>query len=70
MGDCYASFLDEAAIEAKGIAPLKPALDRLARIKDKKALAKEIGARTGNEPGRDAARLALLGAKGADAKTS
>jgi putative endopeptidase len=43
MGDCYASFLDEAAIEAKGTTPLKPALDRVGKIKDKKSLAREIG---------------------------
>jgi predicted metalloendopeptidase len=43
MGDCFASFLDEAAIEAKGTAPLKPALARVEKLKDKKALAKEIG---------------------------
>jgi putative endopeptidase len=43
MGDYYASVLDEAAIEARGVAPLKPVFDRLARITDKKALARELG---------------------------
>ena len=28
IGDAYASFMDEAAVEAKGLAPLKPWLDR------------------------------------------
>ncbi len=44
MGDVYASFMDEAAIEANGIRPLKPALDRIAKLKDKRALSKELGA--------------------------
>jgi predicted metalloendopeptidase len=32
VGDFYASGMDEAAIEAAGIAPLQPELDRLAKI--------------------------------------
>ncbi len=32
IGDTYATFMDEAAIEAKGLAPLQPALDRIAAI--------------------------------------
>lgn len=44
IGDTYASFLDEAAIEALGAAPLKPALDRAAAIADKQALARALGA--------------------------
>ena len=35
VGDFYASWMDEAAIEAKGAAPLKPYLDRIAAVKDK-----------------------------------
>ena len=38
IGDYYKTFMDEAAIEAKGIAPLKPELDRIAQIKDVRAL--------------------------------
>jgi putative endopeptidase len=38
MGDYYASCMNEAAINAKGIAPLKPDLDRIAAIKDKSGL--------------------------------
>jgi putative endopeptidase len=43
VGDYYASFMDEAAIEAKGIAPLKPQLDAFAAIADRHALARAIG---------------------------
>jgi endothelin-converting enzyme/putative endopeptidase len=34
VGDYYASWMDEAGIAAKGTAPLKPHLDRIAGIKD------------------------------------
>ena len=44
IGDTYASFMDEAAIEAKGIEPLKPALQRIAAISDAAGLARELGA--------------------------
>jgi endothelin-converting enzyme/putative endopeptidase len=43
IGDYYASCMDEKAIDAKGIAPLKSVLDRIAALKDKAALAEEIG---------------------------
>jgi predicted metalloendopeptidase len=43
VGDFYASFMDEATIESKGIAPLKPRLDSYASIKDRTALARAIG---------------------------
>jgi len=43
VGDFYAGFMDEAAIEAKGIAPLKPQLDAIASIADRAALARAIG---------------------------
>jgi endothelin-converting enzyme/putative endopeptidase len=35
VGDFYASWMDEAAIEAKGAAPLRPYLTRIAAVKDK-----------------------------------
>ena len=38
IGDYYASFLDEAGIEAKGTAPLKPLLARIAALADRAAL--------------------------------
>jgi putative endopeptidase len=43
IGDFYASFMDEEGIEAKGLAPLRPTLDRIAAIKDRRALAAELG---------------------------
>ncbi len=43
VGDFFASFMDEAAIEAKGIAPLKPDLDAIAAIKTKDELAEAMG---------------------------
>jgi endothelin-converting enzyme/putative endopeptidase len=39
IGDYYASCMDEKAIEAKGIEPLKPELDRIASIRSKSDLA-------------------------------
>jgi predicted metalloendopeptidase len=41
--DYYAAFLDTVAIERKGIAPLKPALDSIAALTDKKALSRYLG---------------------------
>ncbi|MGK6319853.1 M13 family metallopeptidase [Sphingomonas sp. DT-204] len=41
IGDYYASFMDEAAAEAKGIAPIKPWLAAIAGAKDKTALVTE-----------------------------
>ena len=35
VGDYYASCMNEPAIEAKGSAPLKPDLDRIAAIRNK-----------------------------------
>jgi len=43
VGDYYASYMDEAGIEAKGTAPLKTGLARIAAIKDKTALAGVLG---------------------------
>jgi putative endopeptidase len=43
IGDTYATFMDEAAIEAKGLAPLKPALERVEAIADKAGLARALG---------------------------
>jgi predicted metalloendopeptidase len=44
VGDFYSSFMDEAAIESKGIAPLKPELDNIAAIQNRKDLARVLGA--------------------------
>jgi len=43
IGDYFATFMDEAAIEGKGLDPLKPALEKIARIADAKGLAAAIG---------------------------
>jgi len=42
IGDLYGSCMDEKAVNAKGLAPLKPELDRVAAVKDKSALIDEI----------------------------
>jgi predicted metalloendopeptidase len=44
IGDFYASFMDDAGIEAKGITPLQPQLDRIASIGDRRTLARVLGA--------------------------
>ena len=43
IGDFFASFMDEPGIEAKGLQPLKPALDRIAAITDAQGLARVLG---------------------------
>jgi putative endopeptidase len=43
VGDFYASFLDEATIEAKGLAPLQPYLDAIAAIPDQAGLSRAFG---------------------------
>src|SRR5580700_10069428 len=43
IADLYHSFMDEAAIEANGLAPLRPHLDAIAAIRDKRELARALG---------------------------
>jgi putative endopeptidase len=43
VGDYYASYLDEAGIEAKGLAPLSADMARIAAIKDKASLSSYLG---------------------------
>jgi predicted metalloendopeptidase len=43
VGDYYAAFMDEGAIEAAGLRPLQPTLARIAAIKDRRALAAYLG---------------------------
>ena len=43
IGDCYTSFMDEKAIEAKGLGPLQSTLQAIASIGDRKALAYYLG---------------------------
>ena len=43
VADFRAAWLNEAAIEAKGISPLKPLLDRVEKVSDKADLARMLG---------------------------
>jgi putative endopeptidase len=43
VADLYNSFMNEAAIESKGIAPLRPHLDAIAAIRDKRELTRALG---------------------------
>lgn len=43
IADLYNSYMDEAGIEAKGLAPLTPQLEGIAAIRDKKELAYALG---------------------------
>lgn len=43
IADLYHSYMDEAGVEAKGLAPLEPHLKEIAAIQDKKALAFALG---------------------------
>ena len=42
IGDYYAACMDEKAIDARGLAPLQPELDRIRNLKDKSQIAEEI----------------------------
>ncbi|MBK8980083.1 MAG: M13 family metallopeptidase [Planctomycetes bacterium] len=43
IGDFFRAFMDEATIEAKGLAPMQPALDAIAAIGDATQLARHLG---------------------------
>ena len=43
IADLYNSYMDEAAIESRGLAPIRPQLAAIAAIKDKKQLARALG---------------------------
>jgi predicted metalloendopeptidase len=43
VGEYYATFMDEEAIEKKGLAPLEPQLGKIAAIADRRALARALG---------------------------
>ena len=43
IADLYDSFTNEAAIESKGLSPLKPHLDAIRAVKDKHELARALG---------------------------
>src|SRR5271169_2631717 len=42
IGDMYGSCMDEKAVDARGIDPIKPELERVAAVKDKQALIDEL----------------------------
>ncbi|WP_066649699.1 MULTISPECIES: M13 family metallopeptidase [Sphingomonas] len=44
IADYYRAYTDTAAIEARGLAPLKPELDAIAALADKRALSAMLGA--------------------------
>jgi putative endopeptidase len=43
IAELYKSYMDEAGIEAKGLAPVKPHLDKIVSIHDKHDLARALG---------------------------
>jgi predicted metalloendopeptidase len=43
IGDCYTSFMDERAIEARGLAPMQPIFKAIAAIGTRKELASYLG---------------------------
>lgn len=43
VADLYNSYMDEAGIEAKGLSPIRPQLDAIAGIHDKRELARALG---------------------------
>ena len=43
VADLYTSYMDEAGIEAKGLDPLRPHLEAIAAIRDKRELARALG---------------------------
>jgi len=45
VADFRAAWLNEAAIEAMGLAPIKPMLERIARVRDKAQLARLLGSK-------------------------
>src|SRR5262245_51328870 len=44
IGDYYTSSMDEAGIDALGLKPLQPMLDRIAAITDRRSLSRALGA--------------------------
>jgi putative endopeptidase len=43
VADLFSSYMDEAAIEAKGLAPVRPQLDAIAAIQDQHQLSRALG---------------------------
>jgi putative endopeptidase len=44
IGDFYSTFLDQAAIDSAGLAPLQPTLDSIAAVRNRTDLARMLGA--------------------------
>jgi len=44
IGDFYASLIDQATIDRLGLAPLRPTLDRITGLSERRALAEALGA--------------------------
>ncbi|HYN14852.1 MAG TPA: M13 family metallopeptidase [Terriglobales bacterium] len=71
IGDYYASCMDEAAIEKLGATPLKPDLDRIARLKSKADLPGELAHLHPNDVGSFLGRASLFSfGSNQDAKNS
>jgi putative endopeptidase len=49
VGDYYASFMDQAAIDTKGLTPLAAALSQISAISDKSSLSAYLGTTLGSE---------------------
>jgi putative endopeptidase len=49
VGDYYASFMDQAAIESKGLAPLAGGLNQISTINDRSSLSAYLGTTLGSE---------------------
>ena len=62
IGDYYASRIDTAAIEAKGLAPLSADLSAIAAISDRKALSAWLGRTLYPDDGTNTATESLFGA--------
>jgi putative endopeptidase len=54
IADYYKAFMDEAAIEARGIKPIQPEIDRIAKIKDTSGVAMEFAVSARRLGGRGA----------------
>ncbi|MBA3898453.1 MAG: M13 family metallopeptidase [Sphingomonadaceae bacterium] len=44
IADYYAAFMDQAGIDARGLTPLKPQLDAIAAVNDRRSLSRALGA--------------------------
>ncbi|MDB5692713.1 MAG: family peptidase [Alphaproteobacteria bacterium] len=61
IGDYYAGWMDSAAIEAKGLTPLSPALAAIAAIGDRRSLSAYLGSNLHPDDGTDTQTDFLFG---------